>query len=181
MSDNEAFDGPWARLRRMTPARVGLGRTGDGLPTARLLEFQSAHALARDAVHQPLDADALADQLCSQPHLMVRSQAPDRATYLQRPDLGRRLHPDDATALSAMNCPSGGRHDGYAAVIVLADGLSARALHDHGTHGHSLEAGQPPQPADRRRRRCSGSEVSRVLGSRLRESSCYQQHPSLQT
>ena len=132
MSNSEAFDGPWARLRRMTPARVGLGRTGDGLPTARLLEFQAAHALARDAVHQPLDADALADQLCSQPHLMVRSQAPDRAAYLQRPDLGRRLHPDDATALSAMNCPSGGRHDGYGAVIVLADGLSARALHDHG-------------------------------------------------
>lgn len=128
---NDAADA-WAGLRRFTAARIALGRTGDGLPTARLLEFQAAHAQARDAVHQPFDAEALADQLCSQPNLTVRSQAPDRATYLQRPDLGRQLHPDDATALTAMRCAGGQGHDGYDGVIVMADGLSARALHDHG-------------------------------------------------
>lgn len=123
---------PWAGLRRFTAARIALGRTGDGLPTARLLEFQAAHAQARDAVHQPLDAGSIVDQLCSQPNLTVRSRAADRATYLQRPDLGRQLHPDDATALAAMCCAGGQGHDGYDGVIVLADGLSARALHDHG-------------------------------------------------
>ncbi|MDG5497709.1 ethanolamine ammonia-lyase subunit EutC [Niveispirillum sp. BGYR6] len=128
---DSAFD-PWANLRRFTPARIALGRTGDGLPTDRLLEFQAAHALARDAVHQPFDAEGLADQLCSLANVIVRSQARDRATYLQRPDLGRKLDEVDKASLRAMNCPSKGSHDGYDAVIVLADGLSARALHDHG-------------------------------------------------
>ncbi|MDU6836103.1 MAG: ethanolamine ammonia-lyase light chain EutC, partial [Bradyrhizobium sp.] len=43
---DDAFD----MLRRMTRARVALGRCGDGLPTQARLEFQMAHALARDAV-----------------------------------------------------------------------------------------------------------------------------------
>lgn len=123
---------PWADLRRFTPARIALGRTGDALPTARLLEFQAAHALARDAVHQPFDADALADALTDHPTLVVRSQADGRAAYLQRPDLGRRLHADDAARLSGMRCHGQGPQKSYDAVIVLADGLSARALHDHG-------------------------------------------------
>lgn len=127
----DTFD-PWAGLRRFTQARIALGRTGDALPVARLLEFQAAHALARDAVHQPFDAEGLADTLSDHPTLLVRSRAPDRASYLQRPDLGRRLHDDDLALLSGMRCQGQGPKKSYDAVIVLADGLSARAMHDHG-------------------------------------------------
>lgn len=132
---SDAFDpglDPWFNLRRFTPARIALGRTGDALPVSRLLEFQGAHALARDAVHQPFDADGLAERLADHPTLIVRSQAPDRATYLQRPDLGRRLHPDDTALMADMRCHGQGPKQAYDAVIVLGDGLSARALHDHG-------------------------------------------------
>lgn len=125
------FD-PWSSLRRFTPARIALGRTGDALPVARMLEFQAAHALARDAVHQPFDADTLAEELSGHPTLVVHSQAPDRTAYLQRPDLGRRLHPGDLDLLAGMRCQGQGPQKSYDAVIVLADGLSARALHDHG-------------------------------------------------
>jgi len=115
---------PWSLLRGATRARVALGRAGDGLPTGRELEFRAAHAVARDAVHTPLDADlvraALADAGVGLPLLEVRSQAPDRTTYLQRPDLGRRLA--DGTELPA------GDHD---LALVLADGLSPRAVHEH--------------------------------------------------
>jgi ethanolamine ammonia-lyase small subunit len=104
-------------LRTLTPARVALGRAGHSLPTAELLRFQLDHACARDAVHQPLDPASL-----HVPHLLVRSAAPDRATYLRRPDLGRRLSEESRALLE--------RGD-FDAAIVIADGLSAPAVHHH--------------------------------------------------
>jgi ethanolamine ammonia-lyase small subunit len=116
----------WASLRTTTRARIGLGRTGDALPSQRVLEFRAAHAAARDAVHVPLDEDALAAQVAAlglgEP-LRVTSLARDRGEYLRRPDLGRR--PADLSSLAA---PAGGADLG----VVLADGLSPRALADHG-------------------------------------------------
>ena len=83
-----------ARLRALTPARVGLGRTGVSQETRDLLEFQRAHAQARDAVHARLEAATLAATLkeisCGDV-LRLHSAAADRAIYLQRPDLGRQL------------------------------------------------------------------------------------------
>jgi ethanolamine ammonia-lyase small subunit len=113
---------PWAMLRRHTPARIGLGRAGDGLPVARLLEFEVAHAQARDAVHQAVDFESIRAQLGEVPTVTVRSAAPDRGTYLQRPDLGRRLDPACVGLLSP------GEYD---AAFVIADGLSARAVQKH--------------------------------------------------
>lgn len=100
-------------LKSFTPARVALGRTGHSLPTAELLRFQLDHARARDAVYEELDPSSLGVT-----HVLVRSAAPDRATYLRRPDLGRRLA-TDATLKSG----------DYDAAIVIADGLSAPAVH----------------------------------------------------
>ncbi len=56
--------------------------------------------------------------------MRVRSAAPDRLTYLQRPDLGRRLDPADRAHLPV------GEWD--VVVFVVADGLSSRAVHEHG-------------------------------------------------
>src|SRR6186713_3475182 len=46
-------------LADLTPARVGLGRAGPGLPTRALLEFTLDHARARDAVHAAFDVLAI--------------------------------------------------------------------------------------------------------------------------
>ncbi|MBS4049121.1 MAG: ethanolamine ammonia-lyase subunit EutC [Alphaproteobacteria bacterium] len=110
----------WARWRGTTKARIGLGRSGDALPTAPLLEFQAAHSRARDAVHGTADFDAIAAALQPHPTIRVRSQAGDRATYLRRPDLGRKLDPV---------CEL--RPGVYDLVLVIADGLSARAVDHH--------------------------------------------------
>ena len=113
----------WSALRRHTQARIGLGRAGSALPTGHRLELQAAHAAARDAVHSPFAPDVVAASLAGVPTVRVRSAAPDRLTYLQRPDLGRRLDATDRAHL-----PSGE----WDLVFVIADGLSSRAVHEHG-------------------------------------------------
>lgn len=118
---------PFARFRSATRARIGLGRAGDALPTPALLDFQMAHALARDAVYGTVDWDALAADLplaATGPVIAVHSDAPDRATYLRRPDLGRRLDADSPARLSAARPPAGACD----LVLVIADGLSAAAV-----------------------------------------------------
>ena len=115
---------PWRALRRHTPARIGLGRAGGSLPTRELLAFGSAHAQARDAVHLPLDVGSLAGRIeaLGLATLAVRSAAPDRAHYLLRPDLGRRLDRDSAAALDAEPASA------CDLLLVVADGLSAAAI-----------------------------------------------------
>ncbi len=119
-------DPMWARLRETTAARIGLARSGASLATAPLLAFRLAHAQARDAVHAALDAARLVADLAPLGHTVraVASAAGDRRTYLMRPDLGRRLDPDAAARLAS----DAGDHD---LVLVIADGLSARAAQDH--------------------------------------------------
>jgi ethanolamine ammonia-lyase small subunit len=115
----------WVPLRATTQARIGLGRAGNSLPTRRVLEFQAAHAAARDAVHEPLDDGCLVKQLqgigIDKP-LRVCSRATSRSEYLRRPDLGRS--PADLSSLPNTKADIG---------FVLADGLSPRALTDHAT------------------------------------------------
>lgn len=118
---------PWQHLRRLTPARIALGRAGGSLPTAEVLKFSTDHALARDAVHAELDVNRLRTDLADLglPILSVRTQACDRAVYLQRPDLGRRLADDAERDLVAGDRT--GSHAGVDLAIVVADGLSALA------------------------------------------------------
>lgn len=113
---------PWKRLRAYTDARIALGRAGTSLPTAELLHFGQAHALARDAVLAVPDFSGLhtADSV------HIRSLAAHRSEYLRRPDLGRRLHPESAALLRAA------RTDPPPEVlVVVSDGLSAVAAQSH--------------------------------------------------
>jgi ethanolamine ammonia-lyase small subunit len=111
----------WHALRVVTPARIALGRAGGSVPTRALLDFQLAHALARDAVHQPFDPGQLERDLAALGHPIVHlaTAATDRQSYLVRPDLGRRLLTPDA-ALSGQDVDVS---------ITLSDGLSALAAH----------------------------------------------------
>ena len=121
---------PWEALRRFTDARIALGRAGSSVPTAPLLAFGLAHAQARDAVHRPLDVDALQGALLSKGYasVAVRSAASTRDVYLRRPDLGRALSEESATSLES-------RVESHAKnadlVFVIADGLSANAASTH--------------------------------------------------
>lgn len=123
-------DNPWLELRRLTPARIALGRTGTSIPTNAQLDFQFAHAQARDAVHLPFDHAGLSSRLAERGRdsLLLHSAAVDRHMYLQRPDLGRRLSDESAQALRDYTVAHPG---GVDLAIVVADGLSALAVHKH--------------------------------------------------
>jgi len=122
---------PWQALRRFTDARIALGRSGVSLPTSAQLEFQLTHARARDAVHLVLDAKALTARLCdslvdSARCVTLSSAAGNRDTYLQRPDLGRRLDAASRSVLQELRQNQAAA--GYDLALVIADGLSALAI-----------------------------------------------------
>ena len=123
-------ENPLLELRRLTPARIALGRTGTSMPTSAQLDFQYAHAQARDAVHLPFDSAGLSAQLAERGRASLRlhSAATDRNSYLQRPDLGRKLSDESAQTLRDYALANPG---GVDLAIVVADGLSALAVHCH--------------------------------------------------
>lgn len=126
LAPKDARSGLWRELRRLTAARIGLARSGASIATGPLLEFQLAHARARDAVHEELDADKLRADLSALGMLVlvVDSAVGGRHDYRMRPDLGRRLSAEAAAVLA----PHAGHYD---VALVVADGLSARAVQSH--------------------------------------------------
>jgi ethanolamine ammonia-lyase small subunit len=123
--DLPAGDSLWLRLRRHTPARIGLARSGMGIATAAHLAFTAAHAQARGAVHDALDTDSLLLGLMTRGlnPVLLHSAAVDRRSYLLRPDLGRHLSPESQSKLPHVAACD--------LAIVIADGLSAQAIQRH--------------------------------------------------
>jgi len=120
----------WSHLRRLTNARIALGRSGGSLPTRERLEFQLAHAKARDAVVAEFDKEAFAQNLraAGETVIAVHSAVKDRAEFLRRPDFGRRLSPESQRLLTEYASQS----SGFDLVIILSDGLSTHAIATQG-------------------------------------------------
>ena len=118
---------PWQTLAQFTPARIALGHTGISLPTKASLEFSHAHALARDAVNIPLDFANLEHRLekLGYQSLTLQTRAENQRMFLQRPDLGRLL------SESALECLDNAVQINTDAVVVVADGLSSKAIEHH--------------------------------------------------
>ena len=162
---------PWTAWRAATPARIALGRAGVALPTDELLRFGWAHALARDAVHWPLNAQALAAQLQADGWAVgcAGSAVPDRSTYLRRPDLGRQLSPASAAALRERRAAAA-----VDLCFVVGDGLSALAVERHAAP--LLKALRPllepalslsPVVVATQARVALGDEIGELFGARL--------------
>lgn len=163
----------WQALREFTPARIALGHAGTSLPTQAQLDFQLAHALARDAVHLPLDVAALGEalQAAGAQVLKAHSAAADRLIYLQRPDLGRQLDSASAASLDAAAVGLGA----VDLVVVIADGLSSLAVQRHAvplfTLITELAAGEgwrlAPVVVVEQGRVAVADEVAQRLGARM--------------
>jgi ethanolamine ammonia-lyase small subunit len=159
-----------ARLRRFTPARIALGRSGSGQLTATGLRFMLDHARARDAVHATLDFETTGQSLRERDWSVVhvQSAAADRGEYLRRPDLGRRLSPAGRLAID-------NERRGNDVAIIAADGLSASAIEinllpllDHLRRlllARSLTIG--PLVLVEQGRVAIGDEIGELLGAKL--------------
>lgn len=119
---------PWHALRRFTQARIAQGRSGCGLPTSALLDFQLAHAAARDAVHEPWAVDRFAKEVeaLGLEALILGTLAASRVRYLQRPDQGRRLDEASRQRLESRAA------EAIDAALVVSNGLSSTAVDRHG-------------------------------------------------
>ena len=120
----------WTLLKRWTQARVGLGRAGHALPTKALLDFQIAHARARDAVHIDWDIDAFEKSLKrngAAETLVLQSNIENRTQYLLRPDRDRQLHPQSRDQLKRL-----AEGKDYDITLIVTNGLSSLALNNHG-------------------------------------------------
>ncbi|QWF69730.1 ethanolamine ammonia-lyase subunit EutC [Methylomonas paludis] len=119
---------PWYQLRRYTQARIAQGRAGCSLPTSALLDFQLAHAAARDAVHQAWNRSDFAEQLTrlGLQTLQLETAVSTRIEYLQRPDKGRILQESSRQQLECRPKVA------YDVVLILSNGLSSTAVDNHG-------------------------------------------------
>jgi ethanolamine ammonia-lyase small subunit len=118
----------FAIMRRSTPARLGVGRAGPRYTTAALLRFRADHARAVDAV-----MTAVSPAWVRRNGLIeLRSRARTREEYLLRPELGRRLAPDDARRLARLAAQTRklrrGSIERPSVLICVGDGLSSAAI-----------------------------------------------------
>jgi ethanolamine ammonia-lyase small subunit len=160
----------WQPLRALTPARLALGRAGASLPTDEVLRFGWDHAQARDAVQNRLDTDALQREIVALglATVQVASRAADRAIYLMRPDLGRRLETQSAEKLERLAAV------GCELALVVGDGLSSLAVQRHapGVLGEIVRLMPPawrltPVVIARHARVALGDEIGERLGAAM--------------
>jgi ethanolamine ammonia-lyase small subunit len=118
----------WVALRRFTQARIALGRAGHAVPTQVLLDFQLAHAEARNAVHSPWNIDAFAELVrgLGEEVLILDTPIGSRDEYLRRPDLGRVLTEGSRTRLRNSNAVKAD------VALIVTNGLSSTAVERHG-------------------------------------------------
>jgi len=160
----EPYDPPvMARVLATTPARVAVDRVGPRYHTNTMLRFRADHAAAKDAVLSEVDPELLTRLGMFE----VASRAPDKATFLQRPDLGRALSDEGRAELT--------KRIGRAPtlVVVYGDGLSAAAINQHLAEFHTaLERaltargiGHAPPFFVRRSRVKIMDEIARLVGA----------------
>jgi ethanolamine ammonia-lyase small subunit len=150
-------------MLRSTPARIGVGRAGTRYKTNTLLRFRADHAAAKDAVVSEVDPALLAELGIFE----LASRAPDKPTFLQRPDLGRALSDEARAELTKRIGKS------PTLVVIYGDGLSAAAINQHlrTFHGALLPAlaarGIAHAPAFfvRRSRVKIMDEIARLVGA----------------
>ena len=112
--NGEAF----LRLKRKTPARLGLGRCGARYKTLSMLRFRADHAAAQDSVFSLVDRSFYQNNDLP----FVQTMCRDKDQYLTRPDLGRKFDQKNQDLIRRV-CGQNPR-----VLLVIGDGLSSNAI-----------------------------------------------------
>ena len=105
-------------LKKKTPARIGLGRTGSRYKTETQLRMRADHAAAQDSVFSLVDEDFVQRMN----FVPVQTLCSDKDEYLTRPDKGRRF---DESNQQIIKKTLGQRPK---VALVVGDGLSSAAI-----------------------------------------------------
>lgn len=124
---------PWFRLKQYTSARIGIGRSGVAVPTKELLNFQMAHAKARDAVLTEINFKKICDSFKKQKlsFIELKSACETREIYLTRPDLGRVLSENSKANLKKLSKIKNKPTMANFISLIIVDGLSSAAIENN--------------------------------------------------
>ncbi|MFD1205324.1 MULTISPECIES: ethanolamine ammonia-lyase subunit EutC [Sporosarcina] len=106
------------RAQSISPARIGIGRSGTRKKTTSYLQFLIDHAAAQDAVLKDVSDDFLQEMGLHK----LNTQAQDMKTYLMDLDAGRKLSEESVSWLKA------NADKGKDVQIIVCDGLSSSAV-----------------------------------------------------
>lgn len=105
-------------FKEATPARIGVGRTGDRPLIETMLRFKADHAVAIDSVFSTVD-ETLIDEM---KFLKLQTKVTSKDEHITRPDLGRELS-EESMKLVKDKCIQNPQIQ-----IVVCDGLSSKAI-----------------------------------------------------
>jgi len=112
--NKEAF----LRLKKKTPARLGLGRCGARYRTQSMLRFRADHAAAQDSVFSLVEPAFYENNDLP----FVQTMCKDKDQYLTRPDLGRKFDEKNQEVIRQV-CGKSPR-----LLLIIGDGLSSNAI-----------------------------------------------------
>ena len=118
MIPNAINEEAYRKIKKFTPARLGLWRAGNRYKTETVLRFRADHAAAQDAVFSYVSDDFVKEM----GFIPVQTKASTKDEYLTRPDYGR-FFPEDQQKIIKESCKPNPKVQ-----IVVGDGLSSSAI-----------------------------------------------------
>lgn len=108
----------YRKMKKFTPARLGLWRAGTRYMTEPSLRFRADHAAAQDAVFSYVSEELIKEMN----FVEVETICGDKDTYITRPDFGRKFDDDQIKIIKQTIKPNA------KVAIVVGDGLSSAAI-----------------------------------------------------
>lgn len=132
----------YLKMKKHTPARIGIGRTGARYKTETMLRFRADHASAQDSVFTDVNEDILKEMNL----ITLQTNCSSKDEFITRPDLGRQISKEELAKLSSFKKKP-------QVQIYVSDGLSSKAIEANvkdilpaliqGLEGYGITVGTP--------------------------------------